>query len=155
MNGEEQPEIQASPANPPPNTDMVSARFIFWPTMLLSIAFNLFFLFQIHGAWVTTSSLAQQEKDVTQRLKQLQGEVVTARQMLALLDGIAKDLLALGATDPEVRALVDKHKIRRIGTRILVGERTRDPVKDHLVNQHLPEPVGRRSSPPPPPPTAA
>ncbi len=118
MNPEETTRIPSSEENVPAPSfpapyDPAPASPMFWPGLLMSLAFNLFLISQIHTIWNTSSDLNRQEKILLQQVEKLQNDVVPARNVQALLEGIANDLLVLAETDPDARRVVDKFQIRR------------------------------------------
>jgi len=99
---------------PSPEADIPTpASSMFWPGLLMSLAFNLFLISQIHTIWNTSSDLNRQERILLQQLEKLRNDAVSARNVQALLEGVAGDLLVLAETDPDARRVVDKFQIRR------------------------------------------
>lgn len=85
----------------------------FPPFLMALLAFDLFLATQTYGLWHIKKTLQQQEIFMAQKLSTTQSELVPARTMQTMLEGIAGDLLILSNSDPDIRKIVDRFQIRR------------------------------------------
>ncbi len=86
---------------------------LFRPLFVLALAFCLFLVFEAVTLWGAVRGLHQQRDFLIQQVKQAQPQVAVARTVQAALQGIANDLVTLGASDAEVQKIVEKYQIRR------------------------------------------
>ena len=95
------------------HADNGASRLPFWPALFLLLAFDLLMASQIHGQWRINARLKQQNDVVAGRIQQAGTQMKGARNWQVMLDGICKDMLELGKTDPDVRRIIDKYQIRQ------------------------------------------
>lgn len=81
--------------------------------ILLAVAFNLFLIFNALLYWGGLKNQVRQNDALAQQITQGKQAATNARQVQGMLEGIANDLLALSASEPEARRIVEKYQIRR------------------------------------------
>jgi hypothetical protein len=82
--------------------------------VLLAVAFNLFLVFNALLYWGGLKNQVRQNDALAQQIAQGKQAAVNARQVQGMLEGLANDILALSASEPEVRRIVEKYQIRRM-----------------------------------------
>jgi hypothetical protein len=95
------------------NEEETSYHFPFWPAFFLTLAFTSFLLFQADTLFKRTQDLKRQEQALRRQSENAQTQLAAARNMSALLEKLANDLLVLGTIDSDARKLVEKYQIRK------------------------------------------
>lgn len=85
----------------------------FWPILILSISLNLVIGFQAYSVISETVALKAEEKSTAKEVDNLRRTVVPARNVQALLQALANDMLEMSRTDPDIQKIIDKYQIHR------------------------------------------
>jgi len=86
----------------------------FWPLLLSSLAFNFFLFFHLYTVTKETLRLRNEQTVLLQQVDTYQKNVVGARNIQAMLQALANDLLEIGTSDSEIRNITEKYQIRRV-----------------------------------------
>ena len=78
--------------------------------LFLVAAFDIFLIAQIHSRWNVLSALLGQQTTIIQQIQEAQKQITEARTTSMVAEGLAKDMLTLSSTDPDIQHLVDKYK---------------------------------------------
>ncbi len=88
-------------------------RNLFAPVLLVALALGLFLVSQAVTEWGVVSNLQRQRTQLGQQIQQASQQVAPSRNLQAILQSFASDLLNLSASDAEVRRVAEKYQIRR------------------------------------------
>lgn len=82
--------------------------------LLLAVAFNLFLLFNALLYWGGLKNQVRQNDALAAQIAQGKQQGANARVVQGMLEGLANDMLALSASDSDIRRIVEKYQIRRM-----------------------------------------